>query len=118
MCDAFTDLRWVHDDCGDKIEEDVVTVGPYSGVVESHLQLIHGFKQQTLSFIVKVFKRGLLVKTQEKKVKSYIIYNNHMFFSFIYLFIILVIPKTSEFNLKRECKDSFFQLLSYLCDQI
>lgn len=40
------------------------------------------------------------------------------FFSCIYLFIIWVIPKTSEFNLKRQCKDSFFQLLSYLCDQI
>lgn len=88
MCGAFTNLRWVHDDCGDKIEEDVVTVGPYSGVVESHLQLIHGFKQQTLSFIVKVFKRGLLVKTQEKKSNHISSSSSSSYVLFIYLFII------------------------------
>lgn len=36
VCDSFTNLWWVHDDCGDKIEEDMVTVSPYSCVVESH----------------------------------------------------------------------------------
>lgn len=34
--DSFTNLWGVHDDGGDKIEEDVVTVGPDSSVVESH----------------------------------------------------------------------------------
>lgn len=45
----------------------MVAVSSHSRVVESHLQLIHGFQQQTLSLIVKVFKGGLLVKEQSKK---------------------------------------------------
>lgn len=44
----------------------MVTVRSYSCVVESHLQLIHGLEQETLCFIVKVLKRGLLVKEQIK----------------------------------------------------
>lgn len=48
----------------------MVTVSSYSRVVESHLQLIHGFQQQTLCLIVKVFKRGLLVKEHKKKKLS------------------------------------------------
>ncbi len=45
----------------------MVTVSSYSCVVESNLQLIHGFQQQTLCLIVKVFKRGLLEKKQKNK---------------------------------------------------
>lgn len=67
VCDSFTNLRWVHDDCWDKIEEDMVAVSSYSCVVESHLQLIHGLQQQTLCLIVKVFERGLLSKEQKRE---------------------------------------------------
>ena len=45
----------------------MVAVGSHSRVVERHLQLIHGFQQQTLGLIVKVFKRGLLVKERKEK---------------------------------------------------
>ena len=48
-------------DSGDKVKEDVVAVRPYGGVVEGHLQLIHGLQQKTFSFILKVFKGGFLV---------------------------------------------------------
>lgn len=44
----------------------MVAVSSHSCVVESHLQFIHGFKQQALCLIVKVLKRGLLGKEQGK----------------------------------------------------
>ena len=56
----YTDFRGVHDDSGDKVEEDVVAVCADTGVAESHLQLIHGLQKKTLSFILKVFKGGFL----------------------------------------------------------
>lgn len=64
MMNIFNNLRWVHDDCGDKIEEDVVAVSSYGRVVERHLQLVHGLQQQTLCLVVKVFKGGLLAEEQ------------------------------------------------------
>lgn len=64
----FRNLRWVHDDCWDKVEEDMIAVGSHGCVIESHLQFVHGFKQQTLCLIVKVLERGLLMKEQSKKI--------------------------------------------------
>lgn len=61
-CDSATCLGWIHDDGGDKVEEDVIAVGPHGRVVERHLQLVHSFQQQALCFIVQVFKRCFLVK--------------------------------------------------------
>lgn len=59
-CGGFTCLGWIHDDSGDKIQEDVIAVGPHSCVVECHLKLVHGFQQQTLGLVVQVFKRCFL----------------------------------------------------------
>lgn len=44
----------------------MVAVSSHGCVVESHLQFIHGFKQQALCLIVKVLKRCLLGKEQGK----------------------------------------------------
>ena len=57
---AGADLGGVHDDGGDEVEEDVVAVGPDGGVVEGHLQLVHGLQQQTLRLVVEVLEGGLL----------------------------------------------------------
>lgn len=38
----------------------MIAVGPYGCVVERHLQLVHGFQEQTLGFVVQVFKRRFL----------------------------------------------------------
>lgn len=52
----------------------MVTVSSYGCVIESHLQFIHGFQQQTLSFIVQVFKGSFLLNKQGKSVRFYILY--------------------------------------------
>lgn len=56
-----TDFRWVHNDSGDEVKEDVVAVCADTGVTEGHLQLIHGLQKKTFSLILKVFKGGFLV---------------------------------------------------------
>lgn len=55
-----TDFRGIHDDCWDKVEEDVIAVCADAGVTEGNLQLIHGLQQKTFTFILKVFKRRFL----------------------------------------------------------
>ena len=45
----------------------MITVGSHCCVVERHLQLIHGFQQQTLCLIVEILKRGLLVMEQRER---------------------------------------------------
>ena len=60
MEDIPADLGWVHDDGGDEVEEDVVAVGPDRGVVERHLQLVHGLEEQPLGLVVEVLERRLL----------------------------------------------------------
>jgi len=64
-----TDFRGVHDDRGDKVEEDVVAVCAARSVTEGHLQLIHGLQQETLALVLKVFKGGFLV-VYKKRFKS------------------------------------------------
>lgn len=46
----------------------MVAVSSHSGVVEGHLQLIHGFQQQTFSLIVEILKGGLLMKKWKKEL--------------------------------------------------
>lgn len=53
-------LGRVHDNGGDKVEEDVVAVGANAGVVEGHLQLIHRLQEQALTLVLQVLKGGLL----------------------------------------------------------
>ena len=55
-----TYLRWVHDDCRDKVEEDVVAVGAHAGVTECHLQLVHGLQEQPLALVLEVLEGGFL----------------------------------------------------------
>lgn len=55
-------LEGVHDDSRHKVEEDVVAVSAHAGVVERHLQLIHGFQEQPLAFILQVLEGGFLPK--------------------------------------------------------
>lgn len=44
----------------------MVAICPYRRVVECHFQFIHGFQQQTLCFIVKIFKRCLLLNGENR----------------------------------------------------
>lgn len=67
----YTDFRGVHDDSGDKVEEDVVAVCADTGVAEGHLQLIHGLQKKTLSLILKVFKGGFLKFHQTNIAKTF-----------------------------------------------
>lgn len=38
----------------------MVAVGAHVGVVESHLQLVHGLQEQTLTLVLQVLKGGFL----------------------------------------------------------
>lgn len=58
--DRETHLGWVHDDSGHKVEEDVVAVSAHNGVVEGHLQLIHGLQQHPLALVLQVLEGSLL----------------------------------------------------------
>lgn len=49
---AATDLGGVHDDGGDKVEEDVVAVSAHIIVAEGYLQLIHGLQEKTLTLVL------------------------------------------------------------------
>ena len=57
-------LRWVHDDCRNKVEEDVVAVGPDICIVKGDFQLIHGFQEEPLPFIVQIFKGSFLCRKE------------------------------------------------------
>ena len=60
-------LGGVHDDSGHEVEEDVVAVGAHTGVVERHLQLVHGLQEQPLTLILQVLEGGLLPKVRGKR---------------------------------------------------
>lgn len=42
----------------------MVAVGAHAGVVERHLQLVHGFQEQPLAFILQVLEGGFLPKEE------------------------------------------------------
>lgn len=66
-----TDFRRVHNDSGDKVEEDVVAVCADAGVTEGYLQLIHGLQKKTFALILKVFKWGFLVVYKDDLINKY-----------------------------------------------
>lgn len=90
-CDDVTCLGRIHDDSGDKVQEDVIAVGPHGRVVERHLQLVHGFQQQTLGFVVQVFKRCFLFKetTGVLKCMEIVLRGNDTFYK-VYKFAYVV----------------------------
>lgn len=53
-----TNLAWIHNNSGHKIKEYMITVSASClWVTESNFQLIHSFKQNSLSLILQVLKR-------------------------------------------------------------